>query len=150
MVWDSYLKYSSQALHWVDFVMATGSFSSHWISYLYLNFKCSSLKSHFGVINENIQVNNEQKKIRKMNKCRWLQQLMLLSCKIYCMQMIPRKKKRITASGLKFPRSMNLNLSVRKCCFVNYENAMHNKISQKNLLISHFFKTILHTFFFFW
>ena len=31
----------TQALHWVDFVMATVSFSSHWISYLY-NIKCSS------------------------------------------------------------------------------------------------------------
>ena len=34
--------------------MATGSFPNHWISFLYLNIKCSSLKSHFAVINEKL------------------------------------------------------------------------------------------------
>ena len=45
----------TQALHWVDFVMATGSFSSHWISYLYLYINALlRRKSHFAVINEKL------------------------------------------------------------------------------------------------
>ena len=38
----SLVNITHEALHWMDFVMATGSFSSHWVSYLYLNIKCSS------------------------------------------------------------------------------------------------------------
>ena len=45
----------TQALRWVNFVMATGSFSSQWISYLYLNIKCSSpAEKHSAVINEKL------------------------------------------------------------------------------------------------
>ena len=47
-----------------------------------------------------------------------------------------KKKKRITALGFKFPRSMNLNLSVKILfCELLIKNALQNKICQKNLLI---------------
>ena len=55
-----------------------------------------------------------------------------------CLVFIDSKKKSITALDFKFRRSMNFNLSVN-FCFLNDQNALHNKISQKNLLINSFF-----------